>query len=282
MNRTPPLPVVLAMTGASGAPYAVRLLEVLLQSGQDLHLSISPSAQTVLWQELGLRVSLEHFELHQLLRTPEGKPWTSRWPAPPPASESPGGIRPDSGHPGLGSTLGGPAAFPAESPAAFPAEFPAESPAAFPAESPASPPAELAPPPRGKFFYHHYKDFMTPIASGSHRTAGMVVCPCSGGTLSSIVTGASGNLIERAAEVHLKERRKLILVPRETPLSLGYVRNMEQASAAGAVVLPAMPGWYHGVTGLLDLIDFIVARILDQLEIEHQLMHRWGEEPHDV
>ena len=226
MNRTPPLPVVLAMTGASGAPYAVRLLEVLLQSGHELHLSISPSAQTVLWQELGLRVSLEHFELHQLLRTPEGKPWTSRWPAPSPA--------------------------------------------------------ELPPPPRGKLLYHHYKDFMTPIASGSHRTAGMVVCPCSGGTLSSIVTGASGNLIERAAEVHLKERRKLILVPRETPLSLGYVRNMEQASAAGAVVLPAMPGWYHGVTGLLDLIDFIVARILDQLEIEHQLMHRWGEEPHDV
>jgi flavin prenyltransferase len=260
----PPRPVVLAMTGASGAPYAVRLLEVLLQSGRDVHLAISPSAQTVLWQELGLRVSLEQFDPRQLWETPEGRPWTSRWPAPGTGTENLPGHRPPSGSQGLGSTLGGSAAT--------------GSPAST--DLPPSTRSE-APTPRGKLFYHHYKDFMTPIASGSHRTSGMVVCPCSGGTLSSIVTGASGNLIERAAEVHLKERRKLILVPRETPISLGYVRNMELATAAGAVVLPAMPGWYHGVTGLLDLIDFIVARILDQLEIDHHLMRRWGEEPTD-
>ena len=103
----------------------------------------------------------------------------------------------------------------------------------------------------------------------------MVVCPCSGSTLSGIAHGSSQNLIQRAADVHLKEKRKLILVPRETPLSLVYLDNLRTAAAAGAVILPAMPGWYHGVRELSDLVDFIVARILDQLGIEHQLMNRW-------
>ena len=110
----------------------------------------------------------------------------------------------------------------------------------------------------------------------------MIVCPCSGGTLSSIAHAASGNLIHRAADVHLKERRKLILVPRETPLSSLQLENMLRVSQAGAVVLPAMPGWYHGVTQLRDLVDFVVARILDQLGIEHQLMQRWGEKEGEI
>ena len=94
--------------------------------------------------------------------------------------------------------------------------------------------------------------------------------------MGAIAHGSGGNLIQRAADVHLKEKRKLILVPRETPLSVVQLENMKLASQAGAVVLPAMPGWYHGVTSLQDLVDFIVSRILDQLGIEHALMHRWG------
>jgi 4-hydroxy-3-polyprenylbenzoate decarboxylase len=107
----------------------------------------------------------------------------------------------------------------------------------------------------------------------------MVICPCSGTTLSAIAAGAAGNLIQRAAEVHLKERRKLILVPRETPLSLAHIDNMRRVTEAGAIVLPASPGWYHGVKRLEDLVDFVVARICDQLGVEHNLMKRWGTEP---
>jgi len=95
-------------------------------------------------------------------------------------------------------------------------------------------------------------------------------------TLSTIVHGGGTNLIHRAAEVHLKERRKLILVPRETPLSLIHLRNMALAAEAGAVVLPAMPAFYHGVVTVRDLVDFIVARIIDQLGIENELIRRWG------
>ena len=95
----------------------------------------------------------------------------------------------------------------------------------------------------GKFHYHHYRDFLAPIASGSFMTDGMVICPCSSGTLSAIVHGTSTNLIHRAAEVHLKERRKLILVPRETPLSLVMLDNLRRAAEVGAIILPAMPGF---------------------------------------
>jgi 4-hydroxy-3-polyprenylbenzoate decarboxylase len=126
--------------------------------------------------------------------------------------------------------------------------------------------------------YHHHADFMAPVASGSFLTGGMVVCPCSGSTLSGIAHGASNNLIQRAADCHLKERRKLILVPRETPLSIVQLDNMRRAAEAGAVILPAMPGWYHGVKSLQDLVDFVVARILDQLGVPQALMRRWGEE----
>lgn len=126
--------------------------------------------------------------------------------------------------------------------------------------------------------YHHYQDFMTPIASGSAKTRAMVVCPCSGSTLSGIATAASRNLIQRAADVHLKERRPLILVPRETPLSLIQIENLATVSRAGATVLPASPGFYHGYETVDDLVDFVVARILDHLDVEHDLMKRWGDE----
>ena len=104
-----------------------------------------------------------------------------------------------------------------------------------------------------------------------------MVAPCSGSTLSGIASGSSTNLIQRAADVHLKERRKLVLVTRETPLSLVHIDNMKKVTEAGAVVLPAMPGWYHGVQSLDDLIDFIVARILDQFGLDNALISRWGE-----
>ena len=194
----------MAITGASGAVYAQRLLAVLLETGHEVHLAISPSGKQVIRQELGVDVDLDDFEADELLAAR---------------------TQVDSLH------------------------------------------------------YHHHQDFMTPIASGSHVTAGMVICPCSGSTLSAIANGASNNLIQRAAEVHLKERRKLILVPRETPLSLPHIENMKRSHEAGAVILPAMPGWYQGVQSVADLIDFVVARILDQLDVDHEIMHRWGSEP---
>lgn len=128
-----------------------------------------------------------------------------------------------------------------------------------------------------RFHYHPVSDFSAGMASGSFRTAGMVICPCSMGTLGALAGGISTNLIHRAADVHLKERRTLILVPRETPLSTIQLRNMLTLSEAGAIILPAMPGLYHRPQSLGDLIDFVVARICDQLAIEHHLMRRWSE-----
>jgi len=129
----------------------------------------------------------------------------------------------------------------------------------------------------GVVHYHHFEDFMAPIASGSFPTDGMVICPCSGGTLAAIAHGTSENLICRAADVHLKERRKLVLVPRETPLSMIQLDNMKRCAEAGAVILPAMPGFYHGPQNIGDLVDFVVARICDQLGVPHELVRRWGE-----
>lgn len=214
------LPIVVAITGASGAVYARRLLNVLHHSGYDIQLSISTSGQTVFQQELGIRLELDNFDPRTLVSAEVETNDTK-----------------------LAKTV----------------EL---NRAAEP----------------GEFRYCHFADFMSPMASGSARSAGMVVCPCSGGTLAGIVNGNCTNLIQRAAEVHLKERRKLILVPRETPLSLGYIDNMRRAVEAGAVVMPAMPGWYHGVRSLDDLVDFMVARILDQLDIPHALIHRWGDD----
>lgn len=201
-------PIVVGITGASGAVYAVRLLDVLSNAGRDVHLTISTSGRDVIAHELKLNLDLDNFDPSRL-RLSDKEPAAER---------------------------------------------------------------------RGKLRYYRYNDFMSPMASGSFITAGMVICPCSGTTLSAVAGGAAGNLIQRAAEVHLKERRKLILVPRETPLSLAHIDNMRRVTEAGAVVLPASPGWYYDVRSPNDLVDFVVARICDQLGVEHALCKRWGKE----
>lgn len=207
--------IVLAITGASGAIYATRLLAALLQSECEVHLTISPSGVAVIKQELGIDVSLSRFELRPLV---EHKPtWSTREPW------------------------------------------------------------QLTDAACERVHYHHYQDYMTPIASGSFLTSAMIVCPCSGSTLAGIARAASSNLIQRAAEVHLKEHRKLILVPRETPLSVFALENMHRLAAAGAIMLPAMPGWYHGVESLDSLVDFVVGRILDQANVNNDMIRRWGE-----
>jgi len=121
------------------------------------------------------------------------------------------------------------------------------------------------------------EDWMSPVASGSHQARAMVVCPCTTGTLAAIAQGNSDNLIERAADVMIKEGRRVILVPRETPLSAIHLENMLKLARLGVTILPANPGFYHKPERIEDLIDFIVGRILDQLQIEHALVPRWGE-----
>jgi len=125
--------------------------------------------------------------------------------------------------------------------------------------------------------YYSREDWFSPVASGSSRCAPLVVCPASGGTISAIACGASNNLIERAADVVLKERKLLILVPREAPYSAIHLENMLKLTQLGAVVIPASPGFYHQPKSINDLIDFIVARIIDQLGIEQELMPKWGD-----
>lgn len=113
-------------------------------------------------------------------------------------------------------------------------------------------------------------------ASGSARSSGMVICPCSMGTVSAIAHGSSRSLVERAADVALKERRRLIVVPRETPLSLIHLENLVTLARAGATVIPAAPGFYNHPQSIADLVDFMVARVLDHLDVEHTLGHRWS------
>jgi 4-hydroxy-3-polyprenylbenzoate decarboxylase len=115
-------------------------------------------------------------------------------------------------------------------------------------------------------------------ASGSALNAGMVIVPCSMGTVSAIAAGSSRSLIERAADVMLKERRRLILVPRETPLSAIHLENMLRVTTAGAIVMPAAPGFYHRPASISDLVNFMVARICDHLDVSHSLVSRWGGE----
>ena len=119
-------------------------------------------------------------------------------------------------------------------------------------------------------------DVAAPFSSGTHPVGGMAVCPCSMGTLARVAHGVSSNLLERAADVMLKERRKLVLVPRETPLSLVHLRNMTAVTEAGAVVLPAAPGFYHGPESVDDLVAHVVQKVLDQLDVRVDLIRRWG------
>ena len=122
-----------------------------------------------------------------------------------------------------------------------------------------------------------HEDWFAPPASGSGEKSPLVICPCSTGTLSALATGASNNLIERAGDVSLKERRQLILVPREAPYSEVHLENMLKLTRMGAVIMPARPGFYHNPSSVDDLVDFIVARLLDHLELPQTLVPRWGE-----
>jgi 4-hydroxy-3-polyprenylbenzoate decarboxylase len=128
----------------------------------------------------------------------------------------------------------------------------------------------------GQLSVYAREDWMAPVASGSNPADAMAVCPCSMGTLGAIAHGLADNLIERAADVMLKERRPLVLVPRETPLSVIHLDNMLKLAHAGAVILPPAPGFYTHPQTVADLVDFVVARILDQLHVPHDLVARWG------
>lgn len=121
------------------------------------------------------------------------------------------------------------------------------------------------------------EEWFAPVASGSNPADAMVICPCTMGTLAAVAAGLSDNLIQRAADVMLKERRPLVLVPRETPFSAIHLENMLKLARAGAVILPANPGFYHHPKTVEDLVDFVVARVLDHLGVAHTLMPRWGE-----
>jgi 4-hydroxy-3-polyprenylbenzoate decarboxylase len=196
--------VTLALTGASGMPYGIRLLECLLASGARVYLLYSQAAQIVARQEMDLAL--------------------------------PGRAR--------------------EAEAFFSERFGAAA---------------------GQLRAFGREEWFAPVASGSNPADAMVVCPCTMGTLSAVAQGLADNLIERAADVMLKERRPLILVPRETPLSAIHLENMLRLARAGAVVLPANPGFYHRPASVEAIVDFVVARVLDQLRIAHQLMQRWGD-----
>ena len=128
----------------------------------------------------------------------------------------------------------------------------------------------------GQIRVYDKEDWMAPAASGSGAPTAMVVVPCSTGTLSAIASGACNNLIERAADVAIKERRQLILVPREAPFSSIHLENMLKLARLGVTIMPAAPGFYHEPKSIEDLVDFMVARILDHLGVEHELTSRWG------
>lgn len=195
--------VTLAMTGASGAPYGLRLLECLVAAGRRIYFLASKPAQLVIATETDFKLPARPDAMAHFL--------TERF-----------GASPD------------------------------------------------------QIVAYGPEQWSAPIASGSGAARAMVVCPCSSGTLSSIAHGASKSLLERAADVMLKERRTLILVHRETPLSLIHVENMRLLLRAGATLLPANPGFYHRPQTVDELVDFVVARVLDQLGLEQALVPRWG------
>lgn len=203
-ERQPPERICVAMTGASGAAYGLRLVEVLLTAGVQVYLLISDAARVVCQEEMGLNL--------------------------PPSPEAVTGF--------LNAHFG------------------------------------IEP---GLLSVYAPHDWFSPVASGSNAPRAMVICPCSGGTLASIAHGLSDNLTERAADVMLKEGRKLIVVPRESPVSTIHLENMLSLSKMGVRILPASPGFYHRPQRIEDLVDFIVARVLDQLGIANQIGHRWGD-----
>ena len=204
MRVNKPETITLALTGASGMPYGIRLLECLLKADVRVYLLYSQAAQIVARQEMNLSLPAR-----------------------------------------------------AKDAAAF-----------FSARFGAAP---------GQLQAFGREEWFAPVASGSNPADAMVVCPCTMGTLAAIAAGMADNLIERAADVALKEARKLILVARETPLSAIHLENMLKLSRAGAIILPANPGFYHHPQSAQDLVDFVVARILDHVGIDHGLMPRWGE-----
>jgi 4-hydroxy-3-polyprenylbenzoate decarboxylase len=132
-------------------------------------------------------------------------------------------------------------------------------------------------PTAGKLIYHPIQDIGASVASGSFRTEGMIIIPCSMGTLSAIAHGSSDNLLERTADVMLKEGRKLVIVPRETPLHTVHLENMLILTRMGVKIIPAMPAFYQRPKSLDELIQFIVGKVLDSIDIEHELFTRWGE-----
>ncbi len=138
-------------------------------------------------------------------------------------------------------------------------------------------PESLIGTPAPRLIYHNEKDIAASIASGSFRTEGMIVVPCSMGSLASIATGISRNLIQRAADVCIKENRRLVLVPRETPLSTIHLENMLKLARIGVTILPAMPGFYHAPKDVDDLLNFVITKILDQFSIDTHLIQRWKE-----
>ena len=196
--------ITLAITGASGAQYGIRLLDVLLAQGHRVYLMVSKAAHIVIATETAHKFPGQAAQLQTYLSDKFN------------ASE-------------------------------------------------------------GQLKVFGKEDWMSPVASGSGAPSQMVVCPCSTGSLSAIATGASNNLIERAADVALKERRQLILVPREAPFSEIHLEHMLKLTRMGAVIIPASPGFYHHPKTIDDLVDFVVARILNQLGIEQSLLAKWGE-----
>lgn len=201
---TPTVTVNLALTGASGAQYGLRLLQCLVAAGCAVNVMVSRAGQVVIATETDL--------------------------------ELPGSV------PGMQDVL---------------TRYAAAKP--------------------GQVRVFGREDWFAPPASGSGVKAPLVICPCSTGTLSALATGASNNLIERAGDVALKERRKLILVTREMPLSEVHLENMLRLTRMGAVVMPASPGFYHKPESVADLVDFVVARILDHLDLPQTLIPRWGQ-----
>ncbi|QDF76506.1 MULTISPECIES: flavin prenyltransferase UbiX [Shewanella] len=205
--------ISLAWTGASGAPYGLKLLECLLMADYQVFLMISSAARVVLATEHGLQLSANGYKAKaQLL-------------------------------------------------------------ALF---------AEQELTPKGELHVLGKEEWFSPPASGSAAPKQMVICPCSTGTLAAVATGMSNSLLERAADVVIKERGQLILVPRETPFSSIHLEHMLSLSRQGATIMPAAPGFYHDPKSVQDLVDFMVARILDHLGVDHALTKRWGYDKHSA